>query len=530
MLKGFKKAAVFCLILSLLTLSFSSCKKEEKEGVLADGVYEMAVTLSGGSGRAHVTSPAKVTVENGKAMAFLQWSSRYYSYMLVDGVQYDKTNKGGNSTFEIPVVLDTDMAVSACTTAMSEPHLIDYVLHFYSKGGPEEESGSSGEAASSAGSQSSEGSQGAEGPDNTEDPKSSEGSEAAEFLSGTDIKKIGSMELSFANQFAVDYYEGGYKLITLGNGSNFLVVPEGKEKPGGLSADITCLYQPINHIYLAASSVMCFFEALDGMDHITLSGTKESDWAIEEARKRMQEGSLKYAGKYSQPDYELLLSEKCSLAIENRMIEHDLSVRDKLEELGIPVFIEQSALEDHPLGKTEWIRLYGVLLNREEEAEALFNAQKSALEALDTEDTGKTAAFFYINSAGLVVARKSSDYVPKMIELAGGSYVFKDLGDPEVRTSTVNIEMEQFFASAKDADVIFYNSNISGEISTLKELTDMNPLLKEFKAVKTGNVWVTGKNLYQDSLGLGDMIGSFRQIFTGEADGKDELMHLKRLK
>ena len=98
--------------------------------IAADGAYTMEVTMTGGSGRASIDSPANITVENGKFTAEIVWSSSHYEYMNVDGVQYDPVNTEGNSTFLIPVTPDTDITVQALTTAMSEPHLIEYVLHF----------------------------------------------------------------------------------------------------------------------------------------------------------------------------------------------------------------------------------------------------------------------------------------------------------------------------------------------------------------------------------------------------------------
>lgn len=103
---------------------------EEDAGAIADGEYTCEVALSGGSGKASVESPAKIVVKDGKMTATVFWSSTHYEYMTVGETQYDRIDEGGNSTFEIPVELDTDMAVSALTTAMSEPHLIDYTLHF----------------------------------------------------------------------------------------------------------------------------------------------------------------------------------------------------------------------------------------------------------------------------------------------------------------------------------------------------------------------------------------------------------------
>ena len=94
------------------------------------GDYTCEVVLSGGSGRASVVSPAKIISDGEALTATIQWSSPHYEYMIVDGVQYDPIQQEGNSTFQIPVVLDADMAVSALTVAMSEPHLVEYTLYF----------------------------------------------------------------------------------------------------------------------------------------------------------------------------------------------------------------------------------------------------------------------------------------------------------------------------------------------------------------------------------------------------------------
>ena len=101
-----------------------------KRAEIEDGTYEMELTFAGGSGRASISSPAKVTVKDGKAEAELVWSSKNYIYMLIDEVKYEPVNEGGNSTFIVPVILDQDMKVIGCTTAMSEPHEIEYTLHF----------------------------------------------------------------------------------------------------------------------------------------------------------------------------------------------------------------------------------------------------------------------------------------------------------------------------------------------------------------------------------------------------------------
>lgn len=342
---------------------------------------------------------------------------------------------------------------------------------------------------------------------------------------------IRSLNPEHATQFSADYYEDGYKLLNLADGQRFLLIPENAVWPDDLPENIVTLRQPVRNIYLAATAVMCLFDALNELDTIRLSGTREDGWYIERARQAMREGKILYAGKYSEPDYELMLENRCALAIESQMITHTPEVKEKLEELGIPVLVDLSSSEPHPLGRTEWVRFYGVLLDAEEKADELFSEQAAYLSSvLSAEATGTTAAFFHINSSGSVVVRKSGDYVSKMIDLAGGKYVFDNIGDPEKSTSTVTIDMETFFASAKEADVIFYNSTIAGEVNDLAELLSKNPLLAEFKAVKTKNVWCTSENMYQDTTHLGQMIQSFHLIFSHQAEELDELPYFFRLK
>lgn len=334
------------------------------------------------------------------------------------------------------------------------------------------------------------------------------------------------MELDYAKEFAIDEYKDGYRLISISDGSRFLVVPEGKEAPDDLEADIMVLNQPVDHIYLAATAVMDMITSIDALDAIRLSGTKSSGWYIEEAKEAMEEGSILYAGKYSAPDYERIVSEGCRLAIENTMINHAPEVREKLEKFGIPVFLDYSSYETHPLGRVEWVKLYGVLLGKAEQAERAFDGEETAFEdAICGEPTGKTVAFFFITTNGAVNVRKSSDYIPKMIELAGGTYVFDSLGDAQSRSSSVTMQMEEFYAAAQDADYLIYNSSIDGEVGSIDELLGKSSLLGDFKAVQEGNVFCTTKNLYQESMSIGTLTKDIHSMLTGET----EMTYLYRL-
>lgn len=327
-----------------------------------------------------------------------------------------------------------------------------------------------------------------------------------------------SLKLQYAENFSIDYYAGGYSMITTKrDGSRFLIVPEQAEAPEGLEEDIVILKQPIQDIYLVASAVMDMFCQLDGLDAISFSGQKQENWYIEDAKNAMAEGRLLYAGKYNRPDYEQLVSRGCRLAIENGMIAHAPEVVEKLEDFGIPVLMEASSYEAHPLGRVEWIKLFGALLGKEEAAERIFQEQADILNRIsEDQPSGKTVAFFFVSSNGMVQVRQSSDYISRMIELAGGRYIFENLGDPESRKATMNMQAEEFYHKARNADFLIYNSSIDGGISTMKELLDKCEFLEDFQAVKEGNVWCTSNDMYQQSLSIGYLMEDMHRMLQGD--------------
>ena len=336
--------------------------------------------------------------------------------------------------------------------------------------------------------------------------------------------------LDYATQFTADCYEGGYTMLTLTeSGQQFLVTPEDAAAVEGLPESVTVLRQPIRNIYLVSTSVMDLFLALDGLDSVTLSGTQAEGWYLDEARAAMEDGRIAYAGKYSAPDYEKILAANCGLAIENTMIYHTPEVKEQLERFGIPVLVERSSYESGPLARMEWIKFYGILLGKEELAQQVFDRQAERIAPLlDQQSTGKSCAFFSISANNLANVRKGGDYVARMIEMAGADYVFADLTDSGNSLSTMNLPLEDFYAGARDADFLIYNSTIEGVVSTTDELVAKCSLLADFKAVQNGHVWCVAQSFFQQSMELADFILELHRLFTEDApDGLQYFIHVE---
>ena len=366
----------------------------------------------------------------------------------------------------------------------------------------------------------------------TEETKNKKEDQSKSDKKGPEIDGLtyeSTMDLTYATEFDVYDYKDGYKLLDVHEDRQYLVVPEGKEAPEGLSEDIVVLQQPLDHIYMAATAIMSLLDAVDAIDQVKFSGLNASGWYVEDAKKAMESGDMIYAGKYSEPDYENLVDGDCDLAIESTMILHTPKVQEMIEELDIPVLIDYASYESHPLGRTEWVKLYGALFNKETEAEKFFSEQAKIIEDLEGfENTEKTVAYFYINTDGTVVVRKSDDYIPAMIEIAGGRYAFSDLKNPDNNAPSVKLTMEEFYATAVDADYLIYNGTIDGQVKSISDLEAKSNLFSEFKAVKEGNVWYTGKNLYQATDTVGELIMDMHLMLT-DGDPK-EMTFLEKMK
>ena len=354
-----------------------------------------------------------------------------------------------------------------------------------------------------------------------------------EEMISADLTYISSLNTEYAEKFRVDYYEDQnglrYTLLkTVPDEKMLLVIPEEGNLPDDLNPEIIVLQRPVENLYLVASAAMDMFVALDSLDTIRFSGQKQENWYIKEAADAMEEGKILYAGKYSKPDYEMIVSSGCSLAIENTMIFHSPDVIEQLENFGIPVIVDYSSSESHPLARVEWIKFYGALLSRDEKAEEIYREEADLVKSIESEEkTDLTVAYFYITSNNLVQVRKPTDYIPKMIEIAGGKYIFENLDDDGTNKSTINMQLEEFYDKAKDADIIIYNSSIDGGVRTVEELTGKWELLSDFKAVKEGNVWCTTNDMYQQSLAIGYMTEDIHEIINGNEEGLHYIYRLK---
>lgn len=461
--------------------------------------YQCEVLLEGGSGKATLLSPAVVTVDDEEIDVELIWSSPNYDYMIVDDVQYDnEADIGDNSSFTIPIPdFDQSFTVIADTTAMSAPHEIEYTLTVYS---PNNQIS-------------------IDADDNAIDSRT-------DNVSLDGLTYVDSLQLDYAKEFTIDYYQDDD-----GNLYNYICIGSGEQKQEFLQAQSKENEEydtiSVDKTYLVSTSVMDLLAELDVLDNVPLSGTDINNWSVQEAVDAMNEGNMVYAGKYSAPDYELLLSTGCNFAIENTMIYHSPQVIEKLQDLGITVMVERSSYESNPLARLEWIKFYGVLYGKLEQAETFFDEQVKRVNDISSETIGSTqsVAVFSVTSQGLVTVRRPGDYLTSMIEMAGGEYIPSSLqGIDSGNSSSVNITVEEFYEIAKDADYLIYNGTISGDVDTMESLEEELPILSKFNAVLNNNVYCLSQDYFQQTTHMVDLIEEIHGVLMGDATDSFEYL------
>ena len=643
-------------------LSFSELSE------IPDGSYWIRVSMTGGSGRASISSPTGFYVKDGQATADIHWSSASYDYMKLDGVRYEAfTDTAGHSAMTIPVsALNTAIPVLADTTAMSKPYEIEYQLSFDGSALlpmadasmaeahplPSDEVNrtmqsattqvADAETSDSAGGSENRTTAGenrvaVEGDGQAENGQSGTVGEsrvhwsAAPEIDG--LRFVSSEKNDVAEYFRLSVYEDAsgakYQLLeTAGGLHRYLIAPEdpqaadksseiaepkasaqadseknssekkaaksgskqgvdqknghftaraseensaNKEKKGD-ALELTVLQQPLTTTYVAASAVMAPLCDLGAVSQIRFSGLREEGWYVDEARTAMKAGSMLFAGRYSEPDYETLLREGCDLALESTMIYRSPEVIEKLSALGIPVYIDYSSYEPHVLGRLEWIRVYGALFGHEEEAQQWYQTERDRIRAIQkdaetssgeasqsgksaeksetktsrnskneasstetssgragtdtTADQRPTVVYFYVNSSGQIQVRQPHDYIPELLELAGARYLAPDMSSLSgSRKSNVTVSLEDFYSSCKDADYLIYSATLDRPLSSIQELLGKNALFVDFKAVKEGHVYTTDKDFYQ----LSDRMADFAEDVSRMLQDQDDMHFLKKV-
>ena len=198
---------------------------------------------------------------------------------------------------------------------------------------------------------------------------------------------------------------------------------------------------------------------------------------------------------------------------------------------------DQSSYESHPLGRTEWIKIYGEIFSMRDKSDAVFNGQVKILNETTSkinvpDAERKTVLIFYTTSTkDTFYVRNAADYVTELVNLGGGKQV-AEIGAG--KSGNTKMTQESFIEKCSQADYVLYNwtSGASGvKDESLQGLIDarLGDWFKDFKAYKEGNVWRTSNDFYQKMDKMGEMVADIYKMLYGE-NVSDTLTYVNRLK
>ncbi|MBC3899636.1 ABC transporter substrate-binding protein [Acetobacterium malicum] len=325
--------------------------------------------------------------------------------------------------------------------------------------------------------------------------------------SGNDMLK-----LDYSTAFSVEYLDNEVKKLTDADGRILMMIPTGKTVPEEYQDADVIIEGELDRVMLASATQGCMMRALDAVDFIKAVTTKHESWTIAEIADAMKAGTITFVGDNKAPDYEMIKSLDPELVF---VYSGDYGLQDmmvKFDELGINYVVCNEYTEEDPRGRMEWIKFYAAFFDKEDQAITFFNEAMKTIETTikKAEKTEKPKVAWAMVSSGKVYIAENDSYVGKMIEMSGGDYVCKDMA-----AGSGGITLEEFYATAKDADILIYSS-LEQYSPTLDSVVSQSPILANLKAVQDGQVWCLGEDFYQSIDKPDEVISDLFAIFHGD--------------
>lgn len=329
-----------------------------------------------------------------------------------------------------------------------------------------------------------------------------------------------SLKIENAHGFTISKYNG-YKILTITDpwpnaekSFKYLLVEDESKVPSTIEFDKK-INIPIKRIVLTSTTHIPSLEALDETE--ALIGFPGLDYiSSETTRALIAENKIVELGKNEAINTEILITLEPDLVI-GFAIDGNNKTYNTIEKSGIPVIFNGDWTEESPLGKAEWIKFFGALFDKSEEAEEIYDdIAKNYKEAKQLAQS--------VDETPLVIAGsmyKDSWFVPygnswqaQFIKDANAAYIYKDTEG----SGSKALSFESVLNDAQNAD--FWVA--PGQFQSYEQLYETSQHYKQFKAVQNKKVFTysntmgaTGGVLYYElapnrpDLVLKDLISIF---------------------
>ncbi|MCX7822225.1 MAG: ABC transporter substrate-binding protein [Syntrophobacterales bacterium] len=298
----------------------------------------------------------------------------------------------------------------------------------------------------------------------------------------------------FSQCFKISYY-GDYKKLEVRNpwrgarkGFEYILVPKGKPFPKDIPSGSIVIPIPIERVAILSTTFTAFFPML-GVES-SIIGLGEPEWTHSpQIISLIREGRIIKVGRGRgmglRFDEERLVALKPDIVILYGTGNPATDQHPKLIEGGFKPIIVAPHMENHPLGRAEWIKFLAAFFNKESEAERVFNDIVSRYETLSEKTknvTYRPTVFCNVPIKGTWHMPGGGGYLAKFIQDAGGKYLWDD----DKSTGVMTISTEAVVERARDAD---FWIGVIMPVKSLEELKGVDERFSLFKAFREGKVY-----------------------------------------
>ncbi len=247
-----------------------------------------------------------------------------------------------------------------------------------------------------------------------------------------------------------------------------------------LQAEVRTISIPVGSIVCTSTTHIPMLDYLNAGDKLV--GFPNTDYiSTPSVRKRIDEGDVKELGSVLDMNMESLLEINPDLIMNYSM--DDLKKTDRLVSMGFDVLINSDYLEEHPLGRAEWIKVFGLLFGEYQKADSIFRKiEETYLDyASKAEHSDSPCVFSGSLYGDTWFMPGGNNYAATLLKNAGFQYAVSDSSNGFLQWGYENV-----YEAARDCE--FWLS--PAPFSSLGSLGDADTRYRNFKAYREGRVYV----------------------------------------
>ncbi len=330
--------------------------------------------------------------------------------------------------------------------------------------------------------------------------------------SGTTKETTTTTGAVYATGFTIETLANGVQKVTDGENQALLLVPKGKKPPAGYE-NLPQVTVPVKSAVILSVTFGALMRPLGVLDTLVGSGTVENELYLEELKQRYASGQIKYVGggTMGAPDFETIQLLKPDIVFCSTGYPDMLEYYNKLKSMGLKVAVCNDYLETDPLARLEWIKFIAAFYGKDAAANTYFNNVVKKIDDIRIQVmlSSRYASVLWASIfMGNCYVSGGESYVAKMIDMAGGEYVFKDLAGSRASS----ISLEELYARGKNCNVFIYAST-PPYINSIKEIVDNSPILADLPTITSGEVYCFQPWFYQISDKPDEIVQDLAYIF-----------------